>query len=87
MMLSKMMLENGNFLVLDEPSNHLDLEAIVALGEALYNFTGNVICVSHDRELLDAFATRVIELHLDGSYTDFKGTYEEFVEAKANGSL
>ena len=87
MVLSRMMLENGNFLVLDEPSNHLDLEAIVALGEALYNFTGNVICVSHDRELLDAFATRVIELHADGSYTDFRGTYEEFVEAKANGTL
>jgi len=87
MMLSKMMLENGNFLVLDEPSNHLDLEAIVALGEALYNFDGNVICVSHDRELLDAFANRIIELHIDGTYTDFKGSYEEFAEAKANGSL
>ena len=87
MMLSKMMLENGNFLVLDEPTNHLDLEAIVALGEALYNFQDNVICVSHDRELLDAFATRIIELHADGSYIDFKGTYEEFAEAKANGNL
>ncbi len=87
MMLSKMMLENGNFLVLDEPSNHLDLEAIVALGEALYNFDGNVICVSHDRELLDAFANRIIELHGDGTYTDFKGSYEEFAEAKANGNL
>ncbi|MEA3521740.1 MAG: ATP-binding cassette domain-containing protein [Campylobacterota bacterium] len=87
MMLSKMMLEEGNFLVLDEPTNHLDLEAIVALGEGLYNFTGNVICVSHDRELLDAFATRVIELHPDGTYTDFKGTYEQFAEAKASGTL
>ncbi|MBU1659659.1 ATP-binding cassette domain-containing protein [bacterium] len=87
MMLSKMMLEGGNFLVLDEPSNHLDLEAIVALGEALYNFKGNVICVSHDRELLDAFANRIIELHADGSYTDFKGTYEEFAEAKENGRI
>ncbi|MEA1919656.1 MAG: ATP-binding cassette domain-containing protein [Campylobacterota bacterium] len=87
MMLSKMMLEEGNFLVLDEPTNHLDLEAIVALGEGLYNFTGNVICVSHDRELLDAFASRVIELHPDGTYTDFKGTYEQFAEAKANGTL
>ena len=87
MMLSKMMLEGGNFLVLDEPTNHLDLEAIVALGEALYEFDGNVICVSHDRELLDAFAGRVIELHLDGTYIDFKGTYEEFAEAKASGSL
>ncbi len=87
MMLSKMMLENGNFLVLDEPTNHLDLEAIVALGEALYNFDDNVICVSHDRELLDAFANRIIELHDDGSYIDFKGSYEEFAEAKANGTL
>jgi len=87
MMLSKMMLEGGNFLVLDEPSNHLDLEAIVALGEALYNFKGNVICVSHDRELLDAFANRIIEIREDGSYVDFKGSYEEFALAKENGEL
>jgi ATPase subunit of ABC transporter with duplicated ATPase domains len=87
MMLSKMMLEGGNFLVLDEPTNHLDLEAIIALGEALLEFEGNVVCVSHDRELLDAFAGRIIELHMDGTYTDFKGTYEEFAEAKANGTL
>jgi len=87
MMLSKMMLENGNFLVLDEPTNHLDLEAIVALGEGLLDFEGNVICVSHDRELLDAFATRIIEIHSDLTFTDFKGTYEEFVEAKNSGKL
>ena len=87
MMLSKMMLEGGNFLVLDEPSNHLDLEAIVALGEGLLEFKGNVICVSHDRELLDAFASRIIELHADGSFTDFKGTYEEFAEAKEAGQI
>jgi len=87
MMLSKMMLEGGNFLVLDEPSNHLDLEAIVALGEALHEFKGNVICVSHDRELLDAYATRVIEIQNDGTVIDFKGTYEEFAEAKAEGKL
>ena len=87
MMLSKMMLEGGNFLVLDEPSNHLDLEAIVALGEALYTFKGNVICVSHDRELLDAFANRIIELREDGTYVDFKGSYEEFAEAKEKGNI
>jgi ATPase subunit of ABC transporter with duplicated ATPase domains len=87
MMLSKMMLEGGNFLVLDEPSNHLDLEAIVALGEALHEFKGNVICVSHDRELLDAYATRIIEIQEDGTVIDFKGTYEEFAEAKAEGKL
>ncbi len=87
MMLSKMMLEGGNFLVLDEPSNHLDLEAIVALGEALLSFKGNVICVSHDRELLDAFASRIIEINADGSITDFKGSYEEYAEAKENGRV
>ncbi|MDA3909014.1 MAG: ATP-binding cassette domain-containing protein, partial [Sulfurimonas sp.] len=87
MMLSKMMLEGGNFLVLDEPSNHLDLEAIVALGEGLLEFKGNVICVSHDRELLDAFASRIIEIHADGSITDFKGSYEDYAEAKENGKI
>jgi len=87
MMLSKMMLESGNFLVLDEPSNHLDLEAIVALGEALHDFKGNVICVSHDRELLDAFATRVIEIQNDGTIIDFRGSYEEFAQAKEAGTL
>ena len=87
MMLSKMMLEGGNFLVLDEPSNHLDLEAIVALGEALLSFKGNVICVSHDRELLDAFASRIIEIHADGSITDFQGSYEEYAEAKEKGEI
>ncbi len=87
MMLSKLMLEGANFLVFDEPTNHLDLEAIVALGESLYNFSGNVLCVSHDRELLDAFATRIIELKDDGSYVDFKGSYEEFVEAKSSGTI
>ena len=87
MMLSKMMLENGNFLLLDEPSNHLDLEAIVALGEALRDFKGNVICSSHDRELLDAFANRIIEIQHDGTIIDFKGSYEEFAQAKANGEI
>jgi len=87
MMLSKMMLEGGNFLVLDEPSNHLDLEAIVALGEGLLDFKGNVICVSHDRELLDAFASRIIEIQADGSLIDFKGSYEEFAEAREKGNI
>jgi ATPase subunit of ABC transporter with duplicated ATPase domains len=82
MMLSKMMLEEGNFLVLDEPTNHLDLEAIIALGEAFLAFPDNVICVSHDRELLDVFANRIIELHPDGTYSDFKGSYEEYIESK-----
>ncbi len=82
MMLSKIMLEKRNFLLLDEPTNHLDLEAIIALGEGLLAFEGTVICVSHDRELLDAFANRIIEIQEDGSIIDFDGTYEEFLESK-----
>ncbi len=80
MMLSKMMLQKGNFLILDEPDNHLDLEAIISLGEGLFKFTGNVICVTHDRELIDAYANRIIEFKADGSVVDFKGPYEEYKE-------
>ncbi len=79
-MLSKIMMDASNFLVMDEPNNHLDLEAIIALGEALYNYQGGVICVSHDRELIDAFATRIIQIKEDGSIVDFHGDYESFVE-------
>ncbi|MDE7217961.1 MAG: ATP-binding cassette domain-containing protein, partial [Helicobacter sp.] len=82
MILSKIMLEGGNFLVLDEPTNHLDLEAIIALGEALYRFQGNVICVSHDRELIDAFANRIIEMKENNHVVDFRGSYEEYLESQ-----
>ncbi len=82
MMLSKIMLEKRNFLVLDEPTNHLDLEAIIALGEALRSYEGHVVCVSHDRELLDAYANRIIEIQEDGSVVDFSGSYEEYLEFK-----
>ncbi len=82
MWLSKIMLEQPNFMVLDEPTNHLDLEAIIALGEGLLSYQGSVICVSHDRELLDAFANRIIEIQEDGSIIDFKGSYEEYIESK-----
>ena len=88
MVLSKLMLEGGNFLILDEPTNHLDLESIIALGEALYKFSGNVICVSHDRELIDAYANRIIELKIDSEnptngaqIIDFRGSYEEYLES------
>jgi ATPase subunit of ABC transporter with duplicated ATPase domains len=78
-MLSKMMMDSANFLVLDEPNNHLDLEAIISLGEALHNYQGGVICVSHDRELIDAFANRIIKINSDGTVLDFEGSYEEFI--------
>lgn len=77
-MLSKLMLIKPNLLILDEPNNHLDLEAIIALGEALYQFKGSAICVSHDRELIDAFANRILHLKGDGEIVDFRGTFEEY---------
>lgn len=76
--LSKMILEGANFLIFDEPTNHLDLEAIVALGEAFYKFAGNIICVSHDRDLIDAFANRIIEFKDNNEVIDFRGNYEEY---------
>ena len=79
-MLSRMMMDSANFLILDEPDNHLDLEAIVALGEAMHNYQGGVVCVTHDRELIDAFANRIIKINEDGSVIDFEGDYEAFVE-------
>ena len=75
-----MMMDTANFLVLDEPNNHLDLEAIVAVGEALHNYKGGVICVSHDRELIGAFANRILKINEDATIIDFEGSYEDFVE-------
>ncbi|CZE47610.1 ABC-F family ATP-binding cassette domain-containing protein [Campylobacter geochelonis] len=79
--LSHLMLLKPNLLVLDEPNNHLDLEAIIALGEALYKFEGSAICVSHDRELIDAFANRILHLKGDGEIVDFRGSFEEYRES------
>ena len=79
-MMAKMMMEKHNFLVLDEPDNHLDLESIVALGEALYNYDGGVVCVTHDRDLIASFANRIIKFNEDGGCIDFEGGYDAFVE-------
>jgi ATPase subunit of ABC transporter with duplicated ATPase domains len=75
------MMDSANMLVLDEPDNHLDLEAIISLGEALNEYSGNVILVSHDRELIDAFANRIIEIK-DGKIIDFQGGYEEYRDSQ-----
>ena len=76
--LARIMLVGGNVLVLDEPSNHMDLESIESLGKALEEFTGGVIVTSHDQDLIERFANRVLELRSDGSWLDFKGSYAEY---------
>ena len=77
--LAKLMLEGGNVLVLEDPTNHLDLESITALNEGMKAFTGNILFSSHDAELLSTVANRIISFNADGTITDKMSTYEEFV--------
>ena len=79
MALALMMLEGANLLVFDEPTNHLDVESIEALEDAIEEFEGTVLLVSHDRALLRALVTRVWVLH-DRRITDFPGTFAEWEE-------
>ncbi|AHG88773.1 ABC transporter related protein [Gemmatirosa kalamazoonensis] len=78
--LAAMMLTRANFLVLDEPTNHLDVESIEALEDALDDYEGTVLLVSHDRALLRALATQVWVLH-DRHVTVFDGSFEEWETA------
>ncbi|WP_067623905.1 ABC-F family ATPase [Alicyclobacillus acidiphilus] len=81
LMISKMLLQQGNVLVLDEPTNHLDLESIDALTQALVEFQGSVIFVSHARQLVTDVANRIIELTPNG-VIDFSGTYDEYLQKR-----
>ena len=65
-MLSKLMLAGSNVLVLDDPTNHLDLEAIQSLNEALINFPGVVLFTSHDHEFIESIANRIVEITPNG---------------------
>jgi len=73
----KLMLQKPNVLVLDEPTNHIDLEAINALNISLQRYQGTVFLVTHDHDLIDEVATRIWHFESDHKITDFKGTYEE----------
>lgn len=79
-MLSRMMLYGSNVLVLDQPTNHLDLESITAVNEGLMNFKGNVLFASHDHEFIQTIANRIIEFKADGTMVDRLGTYDEYIE-------
>jgi ATPase subunit of ABC transporter with duplicated ATPase domains len=74
----KLMLTKPNVLILDEPTSHLDLESISALGEGLQNYPGTVIFVAHDRDLIDNVATRIFAFHHAGM-EDYGGDYESFL--------
>ena len=76
---AKIMLESPNVLMFEDPTNHLDLESITALNEGMSNFKGNILFSSHDAELLQTVANRIISFNADGTYTDRLTTYEEFL--------
>ena len=78
-MLAKMMLEGSNFLVFDEPTNHLDLESITALNNGLSNYRGCMLLTSHDQELMNTVANRIIEINETKTY-DRQVTYDEYVD-------
>ncbi|MCB0615021.1 MAG: ATP-binding cassette domain-containing protein [Phaeodactylibacter sp.] len=80
-MLSKIMLHQPNFLLLDEPTNHLDLESITALNNSLQDFKGNLIFTSHDHQLMQTVANRVIEITPNGAI-DSLMTFEEFLASE-----
>ncbi len=84
-MLSRMMMGHANVLLLDQPTNHLDLESIQALADGLARFPGNLLFSSHDHQFIDEIANRIIELPLgEPGCLDRTGTYEEFLEWKHN---
>ena len=82
MTFGRLMLGRHNVLMLDEPTNHLDMESIESLQLALEKFQGTLFVVSHDREFVNAVATRILEVRGDGMVTDFKGTYDEYLTSQ-----
>ena len=79
-MLSKMMLSKANVLVLDDPTNHLDLESITALNDGLMSFTGALLFASHDHQFIQTLANRIIAVSDKGVVDRAETTYDEFLE-------
>ena len=78
-MLSRMMISGSNVLILDDPTNHLDLESITAVNEGVKAFKGTLLFTSHDHQFADSLANRIIELHPDG-LVDKRMGYDEYLE-------
>ena len=77
--LSKMMLSGANFLIFDEPTNHLDMESITSVNEGMKKFVGNILFTSHDHELTQTVANRIIDIKEDGTVIDREVTYNEYL--------
>ncbi len=81
MLYGKLMLARTNVLLMDEPTNHMDMESIEALNTALDKYKGTLFFVSHDREFVSSIATRIIEIKTDG-IVDFTGNYEDYLTSQ-----
>ncbi|ALB48589.1 MULTISPECIES: ABC-F family ATP-binding cassette domain-containing protein [Clostridium] len=79
-MLSKMMLSNANVLMLDQPTNHLDLESITAVNNGLKDYNSNILFASHDHQFVQTIANRIIDIKDDGSIVDRTMTFDEYLE-------
>lgn len=84
--LAKLMLSHANFLILDEPTNHLDIQSREILEEALQNYTGTVLYVSHDRYFINQTATRILDL-TKGGLNSYSGNYDDYLEKKEHPSV
>jgi len=82
LLFGKLMMQDINVLIMDEPTNHMDMEAIEALNSALKAWDGTLIFVSHDREFVSSLANGIIEIK-DQQVHNFKGTYEEYLASRA----
>jgi ATPase subunit of ABC transporter with duplicated ATPase domains len=82
MIYGKLMLTRPNVMLLDEPTNHMDMETIESLQIGLEKYPGTLVFVSHDREFVAGLANRMIELRPDGTVTDFTGTYDEYLDSQ-----
>jgi ATPase subunit of ABC transporter with duplicated ATPase domains len=80
--MAKTLLQGGNVLLLDEPSNDLDIETLRALEDALLEFPGNTFVISHDRWFLDRIATHILAFEGDSHVEFFQGNYREYEEDK-----
>jgi ATPase subunit of ABC transporter with duplicated ATPase domains len=85
LIMAKLMLQQNNLLILDEPTNHLDIEAVSALSQAIAKFSGTVIFVSHDRDLVSTAATRILAFKED-KIDDYSGPYEEYLFSQSGKS-
>jgi ATPase subunit of ABC transporter with duplicated ATPase domains len=80
-LLSRMMIEASNVLILDEPTDHLDMESITALNNGLIKFPGVILFSSRDHQVVETTANRIIEILPDGTIVDKITTYDEYLES------